>query len=395
MQVFRYRAARADGSIVRGRVEAIDGAQASSVLAGRGLHPVAVEQATDDGVRRGASRRDLAVVFRSIAALVTAGVPLERAIASSEAVAKGSLRDCLVSCRLELRSGHSLAQGLAAGRGLVPPIVLGMLRAGEHAGRLGPALEQVATQMEQEAELSGRIRQALAYPALLLVAGLASIGVIAGLVVPRFAALLSEMGQDLPTATRVLLAASAVTTGYGVGLLACGGLAGWLFVEWIRRPDGELWWHRSLLSLPGVGSLRQGLATARFSRALGGALQAGMPLLAAVEISAEAAGDRAVGDRLSRSRDRVSQGEPLSSALAREEAVSATALQLYIVGEQSGQLAAMATRAGDLAAQDTQRHLLTLVSLLEPALVVTLGGFVAFTAAALLQAVYSLRPAGL
>jgi len=123
-------------------------------------------------------------------------------------------------------------------------------------------------------------------------------------------------------------------------------------------------------------------------------LQAGMPLLQAMDAARDAAGDRAVADRLGRARTRVAEGQALAPALEREEALSPGALQLVAVGEASGQLAAMTTRAGDLAAQEAERGLRTLVGLLEPGLVVFFGGLVAFVAAALLQAVYSIRPGG-
>src|SRR5206468_6855279 len=158
---------------------------------------------------RPASRRDLAIVFQSIAALVSAGVPLERAVSSSEALARGALRDTLAAARARLHEGESFAQALGAARSVVPGIVLGMLRAGERGSQLSRALEQVATHLEQEAELVARVRQALAYPLLFAVVGVASVLVIGAVIVPRFAELLGDLGQDLPPATRLLLVGSA------------------------------------------------------------------------------------------------------------------------------------------------------------------------------------------
>ena len=127
-------------------------------------------------------------------------------------------------------------------------------------------------------------------------------------------------------------------------------------------------------------------------RALGGMLRAGMPLLPALDAAREAAGDLAIAERLERSRERVVQGAALAAALEREGALSPSALQLVMVGESSGRVADMALGAGNLAAQEAERGLRKLVTALEPALIVAFGGIVAFTAAALLQAVYSLRP---
>ena len=393
MTPFRYRAARADGGIVEGIVDAGSSDEASGLVADRGLFPLTVLGVEAAEVtRRPASRRDLAIVFQSIAALVSAGVPLERAVASSEALAQGALRDTLAAARTRLREGQSFAQALGAERGVVPGIVLGMLRAGERGSQLPLALEQVAKHLEQEAELVARVRQALAYPLLLAVVGLASVLVIGTVIVPRFAELLGDLGQDLPMATRVLLLSSTLLSRYWFLLIPAIAAAVALGEEVARRPASRRQFDEALLRTPLVGPVRLALATSRIARALGGTLATGMPLLAALEAAREAAGDRAVADRLGRARERVTQGAPLSASLEREGALASSALQLVLVGESSGRLAEMTRRAGDLAAHEAERGLKTLVTLVEPALIVTFGALVAFVAAALLQAVYAIRP---
>jgi type II secretory pathway component PulF len=141
-----------------------------------------------------------------------------------------------------------------------------------------------------------------------------------------------------------------------------------------------------------LGPVRHGFATARAGRALGSLLATSVPILTALQAAREAAGDAEVADRLARVAQRVGEGEALTTSLMAEHAVTPTALQVLAVGESSGRLGPMALRAGDLAAAEAEGGLRVLVSLLEPALVVLFGGLVAFSAAALLQAVYSLRP---
>ena len=284
------------------------------------------------------------------------------------------------------------ASALAVGRGVVPGLVIGMVRGGERGSQLGTALDHVAMHLEQEADLVGRVRQALTYPLLLAVAGLASVLVITTVVVPRFAAILGDLGQQLPPATRLLLGVSSLLTHFWIPLLLIGVAAAWCAIQWIRRPTGRKQLDVFLLKVPFIGSVRRALATARVMRALGGMLRAGMPLLPALDAAREAAGDFAIAERLERSRERVVQGGALAAALEREAALSASALQLVMVGESSGRVAEMALGAGNLAAQEAERGLRTLVTALEPALIVAFGGMVAFTATALLQAVYSLRP---
>ena len=391
MSAYNYRAARMDGAIVTGAVEAESYGQAAATLASRGLFAIAVALEIEEH-RPAASRRDLAIVFRGIAALVSSGVPLERAIAASEPLAAGPLRQTMSAARERLRAGSGLANALAAGRGVIPGLVIGMVRAGERGSQLGTALDQIAAHLEQEADLVARVRQALTYPLLLAVAGIASVLVITTVVVPRFAAILGDLGQQLPPATRLLLDMSQLLTRFWMPLLLIGVAGTWGAIEWIRRPAGRERVQDVLLRLPFIGSVRRALVTARVMRALGGTLRSGMPLLPALDAAREAAGDLAIAARLTRSRERVVQGTALAAALEREAALSPSALQLVMVGESSGRVADMALNAGNLAAQEAERGLRTLVTILEPALIVAFGAVVAFTAGALLQAVYSLRP---
>jgi len=394
MSAYRYEAARADGAVVSGLLDSPSAGQASAELTERGLYPITVVATNEDERRPAAGRRDLAIAFQSIAVLVSAGVPLERAVGASERVTRGGLRDTLREAQTRLREGQSFAQALSSSRGVVPGVVLGMIRAGERGSQLDAALAQVANHLEQEADLVARVRQALAYPLVLAVAGTVSIVVIATVVVPRFAELLGELGQDLPVATRVLLGGSQLLARFWpVAILALTSGV-WGAYEWLRRPAGRRRLHESLLATPVVGPVRHALATARVARALGGMLHAGMPLLTALAAAREAAGDSAIAERLNRSRERVASGAALTVSLEREAALTSGALHVIAVGEASGRLGEMTLRAGDLAAQEAERGLKTLVTVLEPALIVAFGGVVAFVAMALLQAVYSLRPGG-
>ena len=393
-RLYVYRAVRGDGRIVSGRIEAAGAPEAGAELASRGLHPIAVVAADPARPSRAASRRDLAIVFRSLAGLVAAGVPLERAIGATQRLARGDLGPALADVQRRLREGATLGGALAATDGLVPPLVLGMTRAGERGGQLDATLDAVATHLEKEAELIARVRQALAYPALVACAGTVSVLVIGTVVVPRFAAMLGDLGQQLPPATRMLMAASNLLVHHWVPLLAAALLSGCAAAAYLHTPAGRAALHNQVLVLPVIGPIRHALATARLSRALGGMLAAGMPILGALDAAADAAGDEAVRRRVAEARERVAQGVPLARALSDSHALTPLALQLYEVGEASGSLARMVQRAGDVTAAEADRALHTATTLIEPALVIGFGGLVAFVAAALLQAVYSIRPGG-
>lgn len=394
MSAFRYTAARDDGARVRGTVEAESVPAAAALLSARGLWPVAVGPArTASGwmVRRPSSRA-LATVFEGLAALVEAGVPLEQALRATERTAPVRVREALERVGRRVREGRSLGGALAAEDGLVPRLTVGLVRAGERGVGLGPALGQAAVQLERAAELEARLRSALTYPMLLAVVGSASVALIMFFVVPRFAVLLGDLGQAVPAATRVLLAGAELVRRFGLILLVTAVALGAVLVKLIR--DRQVAWHAWLLRLPVVGPLRHGLASARVARTLGALLGTGTPTLAALEIARDATGDQAFAARLVAARDRVAEGASLSAALAASEAATAVVIQLTAIGEASGRLPPLLVKAADLESQVAERRVQALVTVLEPALIVAFAGVVAFVAAALLQAVYAVRPGG-
>jgi general secretion pathway protein F len=394
MTAFRYEAARTDGATVRGVLDAATTIEAAAVLSGRGLFPLSVElnperKAWRLGLR---SVRAQATVFQSLASLVEAGIPLVNALHASESVASERLRFALQRVGTRVREGASLGAALASEDDLFSGITVGLVRGGERGVGLGAALTQAAAQLEREAEAVARVRGALAYPLLLAAVGTASVGVIVTFVVPRFVTLLGDLGQALPLATRMLVTASSVARHFG--LLIVGAVIGAVMLGLRAARDRRVAWHEWLLGLPLVGTIRHALASARVCRALSALLGTGTPALAALTIAEDAAGDAAVANRIRRARERVSEGVALSTALSSTKAVTATSLQLLTIGEGSSQVSPLLTKAAELEERDAERRLKTVLTFLEPGLILLFAGIVAFVAAALLQAVYSLRPGG-
>jgi len=389
---FRYEAARADGALVKGVLDATSGPEAAALLSGRGLMPLKVEPQAREAVHRlfGPSTRSLATVMEGLSSLVGAGVPLEPALRATVRAAPRVLRDALARVATRVREGSSLGAALGAEDGLFPGVTIGLVRAGERGVGLDAGLAQAAAQLEAQAETAARIRAALTYPLILALVGTLSVGLIVLFVVPRFAALLADLGQALPLATRLLLTASQIARDWGLVLAAVavvGVVAGSRFAA--ERRSG---WHAWLLGVPLVGPIRHAFATGRAARALGALLGTGAPALGALGIAAEAAGDEAVAVRLGRARDRVAEGAGLAAALEATAAFPPGTLQLVAIGEGSGRLPALLARAAELEERDAERRLKTLITFLEPALILVFAGLVAFVAAALLQAVYALRP---
>ena len=389
MMAFRYRAVSVGGRVVTGRIVEASEELAVGRLEGRGLVLLQIREHAGVGISGTLSRRQLAILFRNLAALTEAGVPLERAVASSLALADGRLVDLIARARAQLREGKPLSRALDDGSGALPAVVIGMLRGGERVGRIPEALDQIAEHLEREASLAASVRQALAYPTVLMAVGAVAMGILLTRVVPRFALLIAGSGTEPPASTRILITVASALNRHqamiGITLL-CAAIA---MVLALRSPSLRLWAGTLLARLPMIGPLRESLASARICAVLAGMLQAGGAVLPALAAAGEAAGSPSAARSLEEASRKVREGSGLARALGDTRAVTNAAVQLISIGEESGRVPEMARRASELSALEAGRGLDTVVTLIEPALILIFGS--AFVAAALLQAVYGLQ----
>jgi type II secretory pathway component PulF len=268
-----------------------------------------------------------------------------------------------------------------------------MIRAGESTGQLTSALTQAADQLEHDEEFRARLRQALAYPLILAVSGAASLTVIVVFIIPRFAALLGDVGQALPPATRLLMQVATLLHEHWMLLGSAMTFLLGATLAVLKREQSRYGVHVFCLQTPGLGNLLLATGSARFLMAFAAATRAGLPLLAAITACADAAGNLAIRERLFRAITLISEGRPLSIAVRDTKALSPLAIEFLRIGEASGSVPAMSARAAALLRLGSERQLASALRLLEPALVVLFGGLTAFVAGVLLQTVYSLRPA--
>lgn len=344
------------------------------------------------GSPRQAPLKDLVALFRGLSTLLAAGLPLDRALGAMGEVVPRRCRELVSAGRRRLHEGASLAAALGDETGVIPPGVLAVLGAGERAGRLAETLESLAQTLERETQLRERLIHAMAYPAVLAVVGTLSLGVILGVVIPRFATMLTEAGQILPPLTAFVLAAGTWFARWWAAVILAVMALVLVCRTWLATTDGRRMLHRALLDLPGIGGIRWRVGSARSLGALHAALATGMPMMPALSLARDASPDVILRERWGRAASQVLEGSGLGPALAREGAVPPMAIQLVALGESSGQLTVMALRAAGLLREESDRRLEAAVRLLEPALIMLFGGLIGIVASALLQAVYSLRP---
>lgn len=401
--VWRYRAATADGRVVQGWLAESSRSEAMVALRRQALVPIALEpvQAQAPAAIARAPRSAwivaaapgldaVALWLRSLATLVGAGVPLARALGGSAVLVESApLASAIERARATVMGGAPLSAALREHLALLPDAVVALVAAGEESGRMGEALGHGAELLETRAALRAQLRGALLYP--LLVGLAAGVGVVVLLVavVPRFAAMLADLGGSLPLSTRLLIGASDVARAWGWLAIPLGVIAAIAWRAAGADPAARLARDRRLLALPVIGPLRRTIATGRSARILALLLESGSPLVPALQAAARGADDRAHGAELAAVAEGVREGRPLARAI--EGVVPPLAAQLLVAGDEAGTLPAMARRVADTYDAEVARRLRTLIALVEPVLILLFGGVVGFVALAMLQAIYSVN----
>ena len=392
-EAFAYRAARADGSIEEGILELSERPEAVANLRGRGLLPVELKRSATPAVGRSSlSPIDLAIGFRTLATLLGSGMSVGRALDAFTEVAPPGWTTGLTELRDRVRQGESLGAALERSSLAIPRLLTGIIRAGEGGSGLAAATRRAADMAESAARLRDSIRSALAYPILLAVVGAASVAIIVLVVLPRFAMIIAEVGGDVPPLARAIMTVAAVARVSAIPAIIVAIFSLVLWRTWTADAAAQIRIHASLLALPAVGPLRLGAASSRACSALSALLDAGVPVASALVHAARATGDAEVERRILAARERVVAGARLSGALSEMRAITPTAGRMLRAGEDSGQLAQMLERAGEIDGTWVNERLRALVRLLEPALVIGFAAMIAVVSGALLQTVYAVKP---
>ncbi len=396
MVAFRYEAVDDAGRPRRGLLEAASARAARDVLRGEGLFPTAVEPAAQGFAARADATRlapaTLALVTRQLATLVASGMPLDQALAAvaEQADHPGAVR-LLGAIREQVAAGESFAGALSRFPRTFSALYRGLAAVGAESGQLGAVLSRLADYLEARQVLRQKFVAALIYPALVTVVALAVIGALLLYVVPQIVAVYQQSRQTLPWLTRALIASSAFareTGWYALGLLALGGVAAALLLRrerWRERAQGLL------LRTPVIGTVLSGLDTARFASTLSILTGSGAPLLRALETAAGVIWAAPIRRAAHAAAAHVREGVSLARALASQRVFPALLVHLVANGEQSGQLPAMLDRAAREQDADVERRLTWLAALVQPILIVIMGGIVLVLVLAVMLPIVSMN----
>lgn len=390
---FRFEATNTLGELQSGVIAADSEHQAASEIQRRGLFSLSISQ--DDlslSSRRRTSQRDQAFGLRTLATLLAAGIPVSRIPTTLESLLPHSWQPTIAELRARLSEGRALASALESSPLGLPSEVIEIVRAGESAGQLASSVRIAADEMDTRVTARSALLGALAYPSVLALTATFAVALLVGVVLPRFARILSEAGGVLPPSTAALLDVARTARAAFVPSIVLLGVAALLGRRWLKSDSGRHAWHRMLLGVPVIGVIRRASASRRFCSALAALLKSGTPLAVALKHAAPASGDAHVALQVETARTVVIAGSSLSHALRSHPALPDSTLRLIQVGEASGDLVRMLAHCSGMEQERAQMRTKSLMRLIEPTLILFFGGIVALIAAALLQALYSLTP---
>lgn len=383
MPAYRFEAAQPDGKFEKGILDADSARQARAMIRERGLVPlelVAVEnkEATGSVVIGGRLKdADLAVCTRQLASLLTARLPLERALnAVVEQADSARVRDRFAAVRSEVVGGSTLVHAMGKFPRDFPDTYRALIGAGEQSGDLARVMMRLADYVESRTALVSKVKLAFTYPAIVTFVALAVIVALLTYVVPQIVGVFSQTKQKLPFLTIALIEISAFIRSYG-WLLLVGAVA--LVVAFrysLRAPSAKLAYHQRLLTLPLFGRLIRGINAARFASTLGILAGSGVPLIRALETGAATITNEAMKANVVDTLSRVREGAGLARALGAGKQFPPMLVHMIASGEATGELPEMLDRAAETLSSEVERRTLALTTLLEPMLILVMGAIV-------------------
>jgi type IV pilus assembly protein PilC len=406
MGTFAFRAVDLAGVPSRGELEAGSKAQVSEQLRQRGLIVLDVSE-THEAFKlesvlqrfKSVNLRNLSVFSRQFATLITSGMPMLRSLYTLEEQTEDEmLKKAVAGLRQDVEAGSSVAAAMESQPGVFDPLYRSMVSAGEGSGRLEEALDRVAYQLEKLDALRRQVKSALMYPAVVFTLALVVMVVVVAFIVPVFVGIFEDIANEspgapseLPLMTRITVGVSDFITGGWMFIVPALALLTYGFLRWKKTERGRLQWDKVKLRIPfHIGDVVQKVALARWSRTFAGTIASGVPILQAIEISGHTAGNAVVQEAMDDVYDSVRRGGTIAKPLSEHSVFPVMVSHMVSVGEDSGQLQTMLEKIADFYDAEVDAKVKALTSLIEPVMIMVVGGVVGFIVISMYLPIFSL-----
>ncbi|HJU06681.1 MAG TPA: type II secretion system inner membrane protein GspF [Nitrospiraceae bacterium] len=401
MPVYQYKGLRGDGQGAVGIIDADSLKGARQKLRQGGIYPIDVNEQRDAGETRGLREsargsavlagQDLAILTRQLATLLAAGLPLVEALAVLvEQSEKKPVQSLLAEVREQIREGKALSRALESFPHDFTTVYLHMIRAGEASGALEPILVRLADFLDNQLKLKQKVTNAVMYPALMLVVGVAILFFLMVFVVPKITAVFADLHQALPWPTLVLIGISDGLGSYWPVMLAAGALGIWAFRRAIATPAGRARADHVLLRLPLIGTVARMVSISRLTGTLATMLSSGVQLLEALDVAKRVMNNTVLEQAVTEARENIREGESIALPLKRSGMFPPLVTHMIGVGEKSGELEEMLRRISQIYDSEVDRVISRLTSLMEPVMILFMGGIVFFIVLAILLPIFQM-----
>lgn len=385
MPKYTYKARTPTGKIVTGEIEAPTQREAIDKIRSMKYVLVEIKEYKESSFKNIISRispfkgkvksSELTIFSRQLATLVSSGVPLVQGLSIlEEQFESPAFKNVIKAVRTDIESGVSISDAMKKHPKVFSELYIGMIRAGEVGGILDQVLDRLASYLESAEELKAKIKGAMMYPIIVSLVAVGAAAIMLTVVVPRFAALFSEMGAKLPAPTQMLVDLSAFVKKW-IWLFILISIVGYAIFRRIYSTSYKfaLKVDSFLLKAPIVGGVIQKTAIAKFTRTLGTLVKSGVPILQAMETVAKTAGNKLIEKVIMEARESIREGERISEPLKRSNVFPPMVIQMIAVGEETGALDAMLAKIADFYDKEVAAAIEGLTGMIEPLIIVFLG----------------------
>ncbi len=396
MPDFSYLAIDKDGKQVKGSIQSADEGSVRAKLKIDGLTLVSLKRQSlltkDITIGSGGVKtRDMSVFCRQFASVLAAGVTVVEALRMlAEQTENKTLKNALLKTRENVQQGDTLAEAMAKSPKIFDSMFCNMVAAGEESGNLENCIVRLGTQLEKSAKLKAMVRGAMIYPIAVFIVAIGVLIVMSIVVVPKFEGMFADMGTTLPGSTRALMALSSfIMTKWYIVIIAVIALI--VIISAVKKtPQGKRFFGRLSLKLPIFGSLNMKSQSASFSRTMSTLVSSGMGITAALDIAAKAMSNVIYSDILIKAKDEVEQGIPLSVPIRKAPEFPSMVNNMLAVGEESGNIENMLVKVAEYYEEETEQTTANLSTILQPVIIVLLGGIVGWIVLSLYQPMISM-----
>jgi general secretion pathway protein F len=403
MAVYEYKALNSQGKTIRGVIDASTSLEARSKLRRDGvfafeLNTAELEKTSHEkrlfpaGIFRWIKKGETAILTRQLATLLRAGLPLDQSLtALIDQVESEPLKKIVIQIREKVKEGSAFSDALSEHPRVFSELYCHMIRAGEASGALDLVLERLATFLEQSIQQQRKIRASLAYPVLMCFIGIAVIIFLMIFVIPTITTIFSEMSQQLPLPTQILISTSLFVKNFWLliaGILFCL----YLFLRrYFKTESGKMVKDTLSLRIPLLGSLKKKFAISRFAQTMGTLISGGLPILEALRIVRYIVGNEVMAKAIDRVALSVQEGEEIAPPLKREGIFPPIVVHMVSVGEKSGQMEEMLQKIAEAYNSEVEATISTLTSILEPLIILFMGVLVGFIVMSILWPIFEIN----